>query len=309
MNWQTAVEGYWLEKRKNVSEATFQDYDRTFRRFADYHGADLPPVEHIGAVHVRAYLNHLKEEKQLSDKSLLNAWVALSSFWTWAEHELKLTHALRGRVARPRYRRPAIEPYSRADINAMLNVIGKNAVWTSKNGRRVEESRSTAHRDRAILLTLLDTGIRASELCDLLISDYDTKTGRLHIRHGKGNKSRFVWCGDAARKALWRYLAERPDARPEHPLFATRTNQALDRNNLRHMLAACAQRAGVDGVTVHRFRHTFAITFLRNGGSVLELQRLLGHERMDTLRIYVTLAESDLQAAQRRASPADNWRL
>jgi integrase/recombinase XerD len=309
MHWDTAIEGYWLEKRKNVSAATYDDYSRTFRRFADYHGADLPPVEHIGALHVRAYLTHLRDDNHLSDKSLLNAWVALSSFWTWAEQELNLPHIIRSRVARPRYRRPAIEPYSRADINAMLNVVGRNAGWTSKHGHNVEERRSTAHRDRAILLVLLDTGIRASELCALLVSDYETKAGRLHIRHGKGDKSRYVYAGDATRKALWRHLADRPDARPDAPLFPTRTDQPLNRTNLLKMINACAKRAGVAAGNVHKFRHTFAITFLRNGGTVLELQRLLGHERMDTLKIYVTLAESDLSAAQRRASPADNWKL
>jgi len=60
---------------------------------------------------------------------------------------------------------------------------------------------------------------------------------------------------------------------------------------------------------LHRFRHTFAYNFLRNGGNPIELQRLLGHEEMDTVNIYVNLAESDLQDAQRRASPANNWRL
>lgn len=308
MLWQTALEGYWLEKRRSFSPGTIADYEGTFRRFAAYHGADLPPVEHIGAVHVRTYLDDIKA-RGLSDKSVLNAWVALSSFWTWAETELGIAHIIRGRVTRPKYRRPAIEPYSRADINAMLNVVGKNAPWTTKTGRRVEERRSTAHRDRAILLVLLDTGIRASELCDLRTADYDPKSGRLHIRHGKGDKSRFVWCGAAARKAVWRHLADRPAVQPADPLFATRTNQPLDRNNLRHMIESCAQRAGVFGATVHKFRHTFAITFLRNGGTPLELQRLLGHERMDTLKIYVTLAESDLSEAQRRASPADNWNL
>ena len=54
---------------------------------------------------------------------------------------------------------------------------------------------------------------------------------------------------------------------------------------------------------------TFAINYLRNGGNVLELARLMGHSRTETLQIYVDLAQTDLQDAQRRASPADNWRL
>ena len=75
------------------------------------------------------------------------------------------------------------------------------------------------------------------------------------------------------------------------------------------MIMRCAQRGGVERATVHRFRHTFAINFLRNGGSVLELQHMLGHARLDTIRIYATLAESDLREAQKRASPADKWNL
>lgn len=308
MDWQTAVEGYWLEKRKSVSKNTVADYNGTFRRFAEYHGDELPHFEHIGAVHVRAYLTHIKESGN-SDKSALNAWVALSSLWTWAETELELPHIIRGRVARPKYKRPPIEPYSKSEVNAMLHLVGRSAAWTSKHGRRVEEARDTAIRDRAILLTLFDTGVRASELCGLRIDDYDQKTGRLFVSEGKGGKSRYVWLGETARKGLWRYLAERTATQPTDPLFATRTNQHLDRNNLRHMIERCAKRAGVAHANVHRFRHSFAINFLRNGGSVLELQRLLGHERMETIRIYVTLAESDLREAQRKASPADNWDL
>lgn len=75
------------------------------------------------------------------------------------------------------------------------------------------------------------------------------------------------------------------------------------------MLAAVARNADVQKVHPHRFRHTFAITFLRNGGNVLALQRLLGHERLDTVNIYVKLAQTDLATAHRSASPADTWKL
>lgn len=75
------------------------------------------------------------------------------------------------------------------------------------------------------------------------------------------------------------------------------------------MIVATAARAGVSHANVHKFRHTFAITFLRNGGNVLELQKLLGHERMETVRTYAELAAMDLANAQAHASPADNWGL
>lgn len=174
--------------------------------------------------------------------------------------------------------------------------------WAPLVGREV-------HPDRAIILMLVDTGIRAQELCDLLVKDYDNKLGRLRVRHGKGNKSRPVFKGESGRKAPWRCLADRGVLKPEEPLFVTRSGTPLEPNALWHMIERCAARAGVERANIHRFRHMFAINFLRNGGSFLDMQRMLGHEQLNTVRIYASLAESDLQEAQRKASPADNWRL
>lgn len=308
MLWENAIEGYWLEKRSNVAPATFTDYSGTFRRFRAFLGEQPVQFERVTSDQVRRYLTHL-HDAGLAPKSCCNGWIALSSLWTWAERELSLPHIIRGKVARPKWRRPAIEPYSKVEVRAMLDAASKNAPWTTKHGRTIEEARDTGWRDRAILLALLDAGLRASELCDLCVEDYDQKTGKTHVRHGKGSKARYVWLGEVARKAVWRYLAERGAVQPEEPLFATRSNGHMDRDGLRHMVQRCALRAGVKDATCHRFRHTFAINYLRNGGTVLELQRLLGHERMDTLRIYAELAEADLENGQKRASPADKWRL
>ena len=76
--------------------------------------------------------------------------------------------------------------------------------------------RPSANRDQAIVLMLLDTGLRATELCSLIINDVDLKTGKVTIRHGviggaKGGKGRTVYLGKVARKAVWRYLASRED--------------------------------------------------------------------------------------------------
>ena len=77
-----------------------------------------------------------------------------------------------------------------------------------RNGSKVKSVRHWKLRDRAVILVLVDTGIRAQELCDLVAKDYDNTLGRLQIRHGKGDKSGVVFMGESARKALWRYLAD-----------------------------------------------------------------------------------------------------
>ena len=307
MKLDTAFQGFWLARKRTLSANTIRDYSLTFRRLRAYLGnRDLPGI-HSADIH--KFLNYLQKRHKLSDKSLANVWIALSAFWTWAELELEFPHIIRHKIPCPRYRLPPIEPYTETEIRSMIAACDHKAAWRTRNGRRARSQRPSALREKAILITLIDTGLRASELCNLVLRDYDPNQGRLTILHGKGNKKRVVFLGQIAHKQLWRYLATRPDARPADPLFATRTNTPIDRNNLRRILQNIGRIAGVIGVTVHRFRHTYAINFLRNGGNLLELQRLLGHERIDTLQIYVTLAQSDLAAAQRTASPADNWSL
>ena len=214
------------------------------------------------------------------------------------------------RIEKPDYRRPPVEPFIRHEIIALIASSGKNAPRPGPGGVPSCSTRPTALRDRAILLALVDTGVRSSELCNLKVGDFDVTRDQLRIRQGKGAKDRFVYVGAVTSKAIWRYLAGRkPAAKAPDALFATRTGTHMDRNALDNLIEACAKRAGVEHAYPHRFRHTFAITFLCNGGSPLELQALLGHEKLDTVNIYVRLAQVDLQEAKKRASPADNWQL
>lgn len=307
MLFKDALDGYWLAKQRDFSPHTVNDYSVTYRRFQEWIGDKH--VHQVTTIDVRRFLNYLRDDMELSKKTVCNAWVALSSFWTWAEKEIRCEHIIRGYVDRPDFRRPMIEIYTETEIKAMLGACEYTAGWNSTKSKAARTRRPEGLRDQAIIITLVDTGLRASELCNLEIRDYISQQGRLMVRGGKGDKDRVVFLGQHGRRVLWRYLAERPGARQTDPIFATRTGTRIERNNLRKCIQRIADRAGISHITVHRFRHTFAVTFLRNGGNVLELQELLGHEKLDTIRIYARLAEIDLAAAQRRASPADNWRL
>jgi len=307
MRWNDALDGYWLSKSRNLSEHTISDYTVTFRRFGQWvRNAD---VEKITAKHINAFLTHLTDDLELSAKTVLNAWIALSSFWTWAHDELGVRHVVQDGVEKPSAKSPPPSAYTEDEVRSLLKACEQMNAYSPATDRHVPGTRQTKLRDQAIMLALLDTGLRVSELCALKMSDYERKQGRLSVRHGKGDKPRVVYLGQSAQRGLWRYLTERGAVPAGAPLFATREGKRMNKDSVRLMITRAGARCGVAGAGPHRFRHTFAVNFLRNGGHILALQDLLGHSSLEMVRRYARLAEVDLAKAQKLASPADNWGL
>jgi integrase/recombinase XerD len=149
----------------------------------------------------------------------------------------------------------------------------------------------------------------------LTLADLDLKAGKLLVKHGalggaKGGKGRQVYIGKNTRKAIWRYLASRgTDENPDAPLFICNSFYPFNKDSLRQLLGRIGKRANINKVYPHKFRHTFAITYLRSGGDVFTLQALLGHSSLDMVRHYAQIAQIDVEKAHQKASPADNWKL
>lgn len=159
------------------------------------------------------------------------------------------------------------------------------------------------YRRRLHLLTLvlLDTGYRISEALHIKVSDIDMDN-LLVTLNGKGSKQRIVPISFALRKAIHRFLGHR--TRPEAWLFATQQGIAVRRMTaLRCVKALCLELGFTPpGRTLHSFRHTFAIGYLRRGGSVFHLQKVLGHTSLEMTRRYANLVTADLQAVHERVT-------
>jgi integrase/recombinase XerD len=166
-------------------------------------------------------------------------------------------------VAAPKFQTPPVEPYTKEEIEALLKACEYCKEAQTTDRRKFTMRRATHHRDRAIILILLDTGLRASELCALRVEDADLKTGKITVRHEvgggtKGKKGRTVYLGKVGRKAVWRYLANREDGEdPEAPLFLGKFNRPFNKDALRQLINALGQKANVKHTYPHRFRHTF----------------------------------------------------
>ncbi len=115
-------------------------------------------------------------------------------------------------------------------------------------------------------------------------------------------------------RLLWKYISRfRPE--PANPncdfVFLTAGGRPITRNRIQKRMALYGERAGLKGVrcSPHTLRHTAAVSFLRNGGDVFSLQRILGHSTLAMTRHYCELADVDVNRAHTTASPVDNLRL
>lgn len=306
-----ALAGYLLDaEARRLSPHTIADYMLAFTRFQDYLRDD-PPITAIRSDDVRGFLSELDEiaGRPISAKQVLNHHTALSALWTWClRNGYTGEHILRT-VSRPRPDQHAVIPFSQDDLRALLAACERSRPYARFGKRLCDNARPTATRDRAIILLLVDTGLRATELCELRIQSVDLRNRRIVV-FGKGRKERQLPIGPSTGKALWRYLQEdRPAAGPADSVFVSTIGHPLDRGALRQLLARLGEKAGVADCHPHRFRHTFAVAYLRNGGNALALQALLGHATLEMVRRYVQIAELDLVNSHRTASPVENWRL
>ena len=307
----------------------FKEAEGISPRTASHYKYDLDHwIKHLGDIAVkdvttqqlREYLAYLRtdyvpkrrsgrNDKPLSGKTVRNVWVCLSSFFTWAAKEFHIPDPMDG-VPTPKHPKVEIAPFTREQIEALLKACDRSREASSSRRQAFTMPRGTAIRDRALIKVLIDTGLRASELCSLDIRDYDPKTGEMRVRVGKGGKGRYVYGEKNTRREVWRYLATREDGEdPDAPLFLGRNDRRMNPTSLRLLLTRLGNKAGVPSCHPHRMRHTFALEFLRGGGDVFSLQKLLGHSTLDMVRNYVAIAQVDVQSAHRRASPVDRWRL
>jgi len=234
--------------------------------------------------------------RRAAPRTVHHHYRALTAFFNWVVREGFLTESpmTKVKVAKPKHK--VIRPYTAEQIKRMLAVCD----WDYQHNARFIGS-----RNRAMILMLVDTGLRLSELANIKLQDLDTERGWIKVV-GKGAKERVVRIGQAAQKALWRYLMHRPDSGRQE-LWLTEEGRPLRNPGIQSMVDRLKGRAGIaEEGCVHRFRHGFALDFLRVDRNPFNLQYLLGHSSLEMVRRYVdTLGMEDALEAHIKASPAD----
>jgi integrase/recombinase XerC/integrase/recombinase XerD len=172
---------------------------------------------------------------------------------------------------------------------------------------RIPASSSLDLRDRAIFELGYASGLRAEELVNLDLDSLDFDAEQVRVE-GKGAKTRFVPVGEAAMRALARYVERARPAlltdRSEPALFLSKSGRRLSTSDVRRRLRVWARHAAVQGgVHPHALRHSFATHLLEGGADLRTIQELLGHTSISTREIYTRVESGRLKSAYSRAHP------
>jgi integrase/recombinase XerC len=166
--------------------------------------------------------------------------------------------------------------------------------------------------ENALFFLLAHTGLRASECLDLQLQDLDLAAGRLLVRLGKGQRDRVVYLSDTLQRALTLYLAHSP-VQPTSALWLQPDGRPLTSSWLYRHIVALGLAAGQIKVSPHRLRHTLATRLLNCGMDITRIQKLLGHDQLNTTMIYARVLDKTLQTdfqqamAKIEAQLVPNW--
>ena len=254
------------------------------RWFEQTQGEPLSPAA-VTPTDIREYKSHLMNVEQRRPATVNRRLAALRKFFTWAKasrlvEELP-TDSVKGVTSSPR----APRSLEKREVDKLIRAV-------ERHGNK---------RDLALVLTLRHTGIRVSELCSLTLSDIELseRKGSVIVRSGKGSKYRVLPLNVDVRRAIADYLQVRPTVSTD-ALFVGQRGDGLKPHAVLSQIAKYARLAGLEGVTPHTLRHSFAKHTLDAGANLVAVAALLGHQRLETTAIYTTPSQRDLEQAVER---------
>lgn len=267
---------------KNVTPKTVIWYETAFKSFSQTVSIDSPAE--FGKAALQKFVV-ASRHRGLSAVSCNTYVKALNAFLAWMLSEGHVSHALALPLLRTEKR--VVEVLSTEQLRRLLAVKPRSVgQW----------------RAYALACTLLDTGIRIDEALGVRQTDLDLNNLLLKVR-GKGRKERIVPFSFELRRTLfrWAQIVER-NRWPSELLFPTRQGTRLGQRNALRAHYSLLTSVMIPQSGFHRLRHTFATSYLQNGGDVVRLSRVLGHSQITTTMRYLHLLVSDLQKPHQQLS-------
>lgn len=277
----------------NLAVGTLDWYERLLGELAGFLAArDIQELEYVTPSILREFFAELRRQGKSSETVFGTYGAIRCAFRFWHREGLLATNPM-GIVERPRRERVLIRPMTPEQAARLLE--------------QPDTKTTEGLRDRALMMLLLDSGLRISEALSLEAERIDWLNCVMTVM-GKGRKERTVPFSARTCQAMIEYARVRAQGRVECPqFFVGPRGRRLDRSNARKMVASYGRRADIQGVRIspHTLRHTFAVLYIRNGGDSFSLQEILGHSTLEMTRRYVHLARRDVAEQHKKFSPME----
>lgn len=264
---------------RGLSEATISNYRSTCNLFLDI--VNNKTLEQIEKKDIETFILYLRQRGN-NNTSIRTRIKILKAFFVYAEHDIDIPII---------QKQPSVKhPYTEEEIKLLLEkpTINSYVQW----------------RNHAIVSTLLATGIRCRTLQNLKVQDVDFTSNTIFLEKTKTNKQYYVPMSSTLKQTLKYYLSLF-DHKDDDYLFLTLYGEQLARHSIKQAIRDYNLKRGVKKTSIHLFRHTFAINYLRNGGNIAYLQNILGHSKLETTKIYLHITTQDLQVDFDALCPLD----
>lgn len=294
----------YLEIEKNRSKKTIENYNFYLNRFIEWFGDKKP--EQISAEEVRKYrlwLNRLIDAhgEPLKKNTQNYHLIALRSFLKYlAKRDIKTLTSEKIELMKMPDREVAF--VEGGDLNRLLEA----PLLINKDNELIKL------RDKAILELLFSTGLRVSELANMLKENINLKKDEFTVL-GKGGKTRVVFLSEQAKYWLQKYLDKRKDLNPN--LFISHDKRTgkkdedmpITPRSIQRIVQRCAHAAGITkAVTPHTLRHSYATDLLQNGADIRSVQAMLGHSSITTTQIYTHITDKELRNIYKKFHGKEN---